>query len=115
MLKVFSLDWLLNFLSCDDAACVSLSQWKQNDRASGRKQIAFPSAHNMVLACLVEMRRKRTSRAQKSLEGTSKYRKLHLRTCKCLKMLFILGPNFLTFSDQVDIDIIHYIYCKVAR
>lgn len=115
MLKAFRLDWVLNFLSCNDAACVGLSQWKQNDSASSRKQIAFPSAHNMALACPVEMRRKRISRTQKSLEGTSKYHKLDLRNCKCLKMLFILGPSFLTCSDQVNIDIIHYIYFKATR
>lgn len=83
MLKAFTLDRVFHFISCNNAACVGLSQWKQNDSASCRKQIAFPSAHNMFLPIMflpfpVEMRRKRTSRAQKILEGTSKHHELDL-------------------------------------
>lgn len=67
MLRAFSLDWVFHFLSYNDAVCVGLSEWKQNDSASSRKQIAFPSAHNMFLACLVEMRSKRTYKGSKVL------------------------------------------------
>lgn len=56
--------------SCNDAACMGLSQWKQNDGVSCWKQIAFPSAHNKFLALLTEMwKKKRTPMTQKSSEG----------------------------------------------
>jgi len=59
---------------CNDAVCVGLSQFEENDSVSSREQIAFPAAHKKLLALLIEMRKKELQRLkspQKAHQNTT--------------------------------------------
>lgn len=105
----------------NDASCVGLSQWKQNDSLSSRKQIAFPSAHNKFLALLIEMweKKKRTKKgtpkAQEPSEDTLEHHKLNLWSCKFLKMFLHFRAKFLRDFWPSWLDSISSICCQATR